>query len=340
MFCRLIAGLVVSALAAFGLLAVTQPAGAGPVAPADGNCGLACPTGPPTGGGGPGGKIYAQTIHVSVSHVGGVSGSPGTGGGAYSVPSPCGYQSWGSNATMEALVTVIGFFPIVGGLLQLFFPSPAELHAHDGDKTGYWFGATCKAVPPHNPPTSADAALLQAEKDWGKINRPWVFVNPANPPMPPVSAGILSAYAYNAAVNAIPTPTVNIAPRGQTLTQAKTLVWLNRGNISPVSATATAANSPTVTVRADNKGVAFNNLPAGAEADPACTNGGTPYRPGSSPGNCWIRFVAPSRGVSFTVSTTWHISVTGGPLTGADTEVRTSAPVTVAVAQSQAVGTR
>lgn len=115
-----------------------------------------------------------------------------------------------------------------------------------------------------------------------------------------------------------------------------TWIWLAPGNARNLSVTA-ASGPNVVTVAARLAQVVFNDLPASARTDATCTGGGRPYRPGAR-SDCWIDFRQPTPAITFSVSTIWRITVTGGVLLGDPTINRTSQPVTMAVAQTETLG--
>ena len=314
------AGAIVALTGALAVASTTVAHADGPGC-AGFNCpqGPPAPTDPPKGGSNDGGLI-ASVVTVTVHGGPGKSGQSGHGGRSYTVSSPCGYIDDGTGAD---------FYKTFPDGDQLFI-SAAEAKAHGHDTKGHYYVFECE-LPFANTPEGLALANDQIAKGQYEI-----FREPGNPPRVAVPPTELASIASDEARRDLPTPQPAIAPTTQTETKLPTWVWLTGGTASDVSVTA-AAPPNSVTVTGHMTGVNFTDLPASATFDSGCAGGGTPYTAGGKT-DCSITFGQAAPAVSFTVTTTWQITVTGAQLTGPPTVTRTSNPITLAVGQIQAVG--
>lgn len=333
------AGVVIQALAAGA--AATAPAAGSPAPPvASPSCGgtRAPACGPGSGGGANGDRIWAEQITVTVTSGTGRTGGGGTTRTSTVAAAPCGYVQYQSGKEMATYLKQLenDGFPIY----QNEVPDPTLIEKSKKDDTGHWFMAACApasgSTPSYQQQTKAEQKYIDA-KWYSYPSQWWVFAQPGNEPRPPVPPLLLATMAYDAAVKAIPQPTAHAAPVGQTLTQLPTWTWLDAGDTAPVTAVADGDVQPPVTVRAEATHVGFGTVPAGATVRDGCAGGGQPYTAGGRPA-CAITFGLVGT-ASFTMTTDWHITVTGGILTGLPDLARESAPVTLQVAESESIGT-
>ncbi|MGI9092200.1 MAG: hypothetical protein ACR2FF_01860 [Mycobacteriales bacterium] len=303
-------------------------------APVSACSGMRCPV---NGGGGSGdGTIYARVITVTVTGGTGHGGSGGAGGGSTVVAPSCGYFEFDTGTQMKAYLKQIEKSGWTA--YQNAVPGPAEIAKHAKDGTGHWFYAGCTQSPDGLPESlqeqwvNTTGAYIRAH--WNTDF--WRFAEPGQEPRPAQPPDMLSILAYQAATKNIPQPVAHAAPVGQTLTDLPTWAWLDQGDTNAVEATATDGVT-TVVVTATMNSLSIRG-PGSATVNAACTGGGHPYSAGGST-DCSITFHQVTPAASFTVATDWGITVTGGQLEGTPAIKRVSAPVILAVAQTQAVAT-
>ena len=154
----------------------------------------------------------------------------------------------------------------------------------------------------------------------------YITIPAAGPVALPDPAAILPDLIDQAADQlTIPTPTPQLNPPGQTLPNLTT--WLDAPQpTSTLSATATIPGvTATATATLRSTHFTINPAPNGpASRDDAttitCPGHGTPYRPNTTPNRstCAHRFTTPTRDLTITVTTVWHLTWTSNIDPGGD----------------------
>jgi hypothetical protein len=201
----------------------------------------------------------------------------------------------------------------VGDNFDDWFPPDWEAHANDD---GVWWDWECDQTYFHG----TTAEFLAFVDQWSAGRGP-VFV-PAGtpPPVVPVPPEVLEAIARQYLDDTVRMPVVTFNPDTRTFVNLETWMWFDQAATEPVSVTASAGGN-SVTVTATPSAVAVGGLPPGSSSNTTCANGGTPYTPGATTTDCFLKFGQSSGGQSggrwpFTVSMSWQVTSVGAALIG------------------------
>jgi hypothetical protein len=204
-------------------------------------------------------------------------------------------------------------------------------HAND---QGMWYSWECSSARFDG----STSAFIDYVTQWSAGRGPIWVPQGQQPPTPPVPAGVLMALAYEAMTDSLAAPEVSFNPAERTFVQLDTWAWFDPAALTDVVVTATAPNSPTVSVRASSRGVEFSGLPAGSRSDSTCTGGGRPWTRADIGGStdCYLIF-GRSGHFGITTTMTWDITASGAALTGPPTASRSYGPVPLTALEAQAV---
>ena len=265
-------------------------------------------------GSGDGQGSYSVQVSITGNGVGSGGslgqGSISSGGGAVTVPSPCGYEAamtqqeierlhGGNKASAEAPVNY-------GPHSPSDFPVSVPWHQGIIDnwgKQGTWYLPGCDGT------------------DWDRFvkfanaNQP-VLVGPGGtPPIPRVDPRFLEEIAIKAMTLPKPTPGHNpSADGGQTFVNVPGGTWFWATWPAPRNSRSVTASVPGVSATATAlfQGTTFTSSGGAAPNSLYCADGGKPYTRGATSSACHLNYVTSSGRGSYTVTAAsrWTASVT------------------------------